>query len=57
MRQIGAVLGVVLTVLLLGKGRLSHADFDPLYLGHVGLALLTALPCLAVDTRPRPAHA
>lgn len=56
-RQIGAVLGVALTVLLLGKGALSHADFDPLYIGHVGLALLTGLLCLAVDTRPRPAPA
>lgn len=56
-RQIGAVLGVALTVLLLGKGTLTHADFDPLYIAHVGLALLTALLCLAVDTRPRPAHA
>ncbi|AUT47686.1 MFS transporter [Achromobacter sp. AONIH1] len=51
-RQIGAVLGVAITVLLLGKGALSHADFDPLYMAHVGLALLTGLLCLAVDTRP-----
>lgn len=56
-RQIGAVLGVALTVLLLGKGTLTHADFDPVYIAHVGLALLTGLLCLAVDTRPRPAHA
>ncbi|KAF1022514.1 MAG: Multidrug export protein EmrB [Paracidovorax wautersii] len=55
-RQIGAVLGVALTVLLLGKGTLSHADFNLLYMGHVGLALLTGLLCLAVDTRPRPVH-
>ena len=55
-RQIGAVLGVAITVVLLGSSTLSHADFVPLYLGHVGLALLTALLCLAVDTRPnRPA--
>ena len=49
-RQIGAVLGVAITVLL--GGALSHADFDPLYMAHVGLALLTGLLCLAVDTRP-----
>ena len=55
-RQIGAVLGVAITVVLLGSSTLSHADFVPLYLGHVGLALLTVLLCLAVDTRPnRPA--
>ncbi|MNV29254.1 Multidrug export protein EmrB [compost metagenome] len=52
-RQIGGVLGVAITVLLLGHGAVSHADFSPLYLGHVGLALLTAVLCLAVDTRPR----
>ena len=49
-RQIGAVLGVAITVLLLGRGAeprvlgvaitvpaargLSHADFDPLYMAH-----------------------
>ena len=54
-RQIGGVLGVAVTVLLLGHGAASHADFSPIYLGHVGLALLTALLCLAVDTRPRTA--
>jgi len=51
-RQIGGVMGVAITVLLLGQGAVSHADFLPLYMGHVGLALLTALLCLAVDTRP-----
>ncbi len=54
-RQIGGVLGVAVTVLLLGHGAASHADFSPIYAGHVGLALLTALLCLAVDTRPKAA--
>ncbi|MDI4633420.1 DHA2 family efflux MFS transporter permease subunit [Pelomonas sp. V22] len=54
-RQIGSVLGVAVTVLLLGHGVLSHASFVPLYAGHIGLALMTALLCLAVDTRPKAA--
>jgi len=57
-RQIGAVLGVAFTVLLLGQHTVQRADFTPLYACHVGLALLTALLCLPVDTRPaqRPGH-
>lgn len=51
-RQIGAVLGVAITVLLLGQHTVQRADFTPLYACHVGLALLTALLCLPVDTRP-----
>jgi len=51
-RQIGGVMGVAITVLLLGHGAVSHAAFSPLYIGHVALALVTALLCLAVDTRP-----
>jgi EmrB/QacA subfamily drug resistance transporter len=51
-RQIGSVLGVAFTVLLLGHEGLQRADFVPLYASHVGLALLTALLCLPVDTRP-----
>jgi len=51
-RQIGSVLGVAITVLLLGQHTLQRADFTPLYACHVGLALLTALLCLPVDTRP-----
>ncbi|MNC83592.1 hypothetical protein D3C75_1376390 [compost metagenome] len=54
-RQVGGVLGVAITVLLLGHGVASHADFSPIYGAHVGLALLTALLCLPVDTRPRTA--
>lgn len=51
-RQIGAVLGVALTVLLLGHDTLTRGDFTPLYGAHVALALLTGLLCLRVDTRP-----
>ena len=51
-RQIGSVMGVALTVLLIGHPDLTRADFVPLYLIHMGLALLTAMLCLAVDTRP-----
>jgi len=51
-RQIGSVMGVAITVLLLGHAGLTHASFVPLYACHVGLALLTALLCLPVNTRP-----
>jgi MFS family permease len=52
-RQIGSVMGVAITVLLLGHGGLTHASFVPLYACHVALALLTALLCLPVNTRPQ----
>lgn len=52
-RQIGSVLGVALTVALLGHATLQRADFDTLYLLHGALALLTGLLCLPVDTKPR----
>ena len=52
-RQIGGVLGVAITVGLLGHTTLTRADFNPLYLLHASLALATALLCLPVDTRPR----
>lgn len=51
-RQIGSVMGVALTIALLGQATLTRADFDRLYGLHIGLALLTGLLCLAVDTRP-----
>lgn len=54
-RQIGSVLGVALTVALLGHAALQRADFDALYLLHGALALLTGLLCLPVDTKPRAA--
>lgn len=51
-RQIGAVIGVALTILLLGHGMLVRADFTPVYAAHVTLAVITALLCLPVNTRP-----
>lgn len=51
-RQIGAVLGVAITVLLVGGATLQRSDFDLVYFIHIGLALLTGLFCLAVNTRP-----
>ncbi|MEC5398344.1 hypothetical protein [Uliginosibacterium sp. H1] len=43
---------MALTILLLGHAGLTVADFQPFYLAHIGLSLLTALLCLAVETRP-----
>lgn len=51
-RQIGAVIGVAITVLLLGRGELSRASFDVVYGLHVALALATAAICVFVNTRP-----
>jgi MFS family permease len=51
-RQVGAVLGVAVTVLLIGHAGLQRGDFDLLYALQVGLSVLTALCCLPVDTRP-----
>ena len=56
-RQVGSVLGVALTVLLVGAAGVQRADFDGLYGGYVALALLTALCSLPVDTRPAGAGA
>lgn len=52
-RQIGGVLGVAITVGLLGHASLMRADFNWLYAIHAALALGTALLCLPVNTRPR----
>ena len=54
-RQIGSVMGVAITVLLLGHTGLTHGSFVPVYGCHVALALLTALLCWPVNTRPQPA--
>ena len=51
-RQIGAVIGVAITVVLLGHGIVQRSDFDAVYGLHIGLALLTAVLCLFVNTRP-----
>ena len=55
-RQIGSVLGVSITVALVGHATLQRIDFDALYLLHIGLALLTGLLCWPVDTKPRSAQ-
>jgi EmrB/QacA subfamily drug resistance transporter len=51
-RQIGSVMGVALTVLLVGHAGVQRGDFSALYGLHILLALVTAACCLAVDTRP-----
>jgi len=51
-RQIGSVMGVAITVLLLGDAGLQRADFNAVYLCHMSLALLTAALCLPVNTSP-----
>lgn len=51
-RQIGGVMGVAITVALVGQAGPQLADFQQLYLTHIALALTTALLCLRVDTRP-----
>jgi EmrB/QacA subfamily drug resistance transporter len=51
-RQIGAVIGVAITVLLLGHGVVQRGDFNAVYGLHIGLALLTAVLCAFVKTRP-----
>ena len=51
-RQVGAVIGVAITVVLLGDGALQRGDFDAVYKWQIGLALLTALLCSLVSTRP-----
>lgn len=49
-RQIGSVMGVALTILLLGGDGLRRADFNAVYLCHMSLALVTAALCFPVDT-------
>ena len=55
-RQIGSVLGVALTVALLGHAALQRTDFNALYALHGALALLTGLLCLPVNTKPGAAQ-
>ncbi|PUE38073.1 DHA2 family efflux MFS transporter permease subunit [Limnohabitans sp. Hippo4] len=55
-RQIGSVLGVSITVALLGHATLQRIDFNALYILHIALALLTGLLCWPVDTKPRAAQ-
>ncbi len=53
-RQIGSVMGVAITVLLLGHTGLTHQSFIPVYVCHASLAILTALLCLPVNTKLSP---
>jgi len=50
-RQLGSALGVAIAVVLVGHAGVGRADFVPLYVLHMGLALLTCALCLGVQTR------
>lgn len=50
-RQLGSVMGVAITVLLVGHASLTRADFLPLYWMQIVLALVTGALCLAVQSR------
>lgn len=51
-RQIGSVLGVAIVVLLVGHPAPTRGDFDRSFLLQIVLALLTALLCMKVRTKP-----
>ncbi len=53
MRQFGSVVGVALTVVLLGEQALQLTSFQHLSWAYAGLACLAALLCLPVKTQPR----
>jgi EmrB/QacA subfamily drug resistance transporter len=52
-RQIGMVMGVAITILLLAHPNLQLVDFKKAYLCHVILSLLSAVLVLPVNTRPK----
>lgn len=52
-RQVGSVMGVAITVGLLGHAGLMRTDFNLFYVIHASLALATGLLCLAVNTKPK----
>ena len=52
-RQVGTVIGVSLTVLVLAKPELLIADFHKMYLIHITLALITTLLCIPINTHPK----
>jgi MFS family permease len=52
-RQVGSVMGVAITVGLLGHASLVRTDFTWFYVLHASLALATGLLCLAVNTKPK----
>jgi MFS family permease len=51
-RQIGSVLGVALTVVLIGRHDLLFTDFRMFYAWILAFTILTGVLCLAVNTRP-----
>jgi MFS family permease len=51
-RQIGSVLGVALTVVLIGRHDLQFTDFRMFYAWILAFAILTGVLCLAVNTPP-----
>ena len=56
-RQIGTVLGVAVTVALLGGASAQLADFRTVFGWEAALCLVTAVLCSAVDTRPQQLRA
>lgn len=52
-RQIGTVIGVSITVLVLGKAQLNPTDFTPTYSIYIALALITAVLCIPINTHPK----
>jgi len=52
-RQIGSVMGVAITVVVLGHAAVQRSDFTLLYAVHIALALVTAAFCLPVNTKPQ----
>ncbi len=51
-RQIGSVLGVAIAVVLVGQATVALGDFTGMYGLHAVLGLVTAVFCLAVNTKP-----
>ncbi len=52
MRQIGTVIGVAITILLLSVTDMQVSDFTVLYATQIALALLTAVFCIPINTHP-----
>jgi hypothetical protein len=52
MRQIGTVIGVAITILLLSVSEMQVSDFTILYATQIALALLTAVFCIPINTHP-----
>ena len=52
-RQVGAVLGVALTVVIVGHAAPTLAEFRQVFSAEIALSLLAALLCVPIDTRPR----